>query len=129
MLGRPTPPARVPIFGMLGALGGLSTALFFNVGTPLLYAIRVGGQPLIPIPTSAVLTFELTMLGLLVGTFLGVMWTIRLPTARRRPYDSRVADGHIGVLLLCTKDQVDDLRTLMLARGAEEVIVPEGQML
>ena len=129
MLGRPTPTGRIPIFGLAGALLGLSTALFFNVGTPLLYPIRVGGQPLIPIPTSAVLTFELTMLGLLVGTFLGVMWTIRLPPSQRRPYDPRVADGHIGVLLRCATDEAEALRVLMLACGAEEVIEPEGTML
>lgn len=129
MLGRPTPNGRVPTIGLLGALVGLAAALFFNVGTPLLYSIRVGGQPLVPIPTSAVLTFELTMLGLLVGTFLGVMWTIRLPPLRRRPYDQRVADGRIGVLLRCTESQAADVRTLMLAHGAEEVVEPEGHML
>jgi len=129
VLGRPTPRGSVPRFGLLGALGGFSTALFFNVGTPLLYSIRVGGQPLIPIPTSAVLTFELTMLGLLVGTFLGVMWTIRLPPSQRRPYDPRVADGRIGVLLRCTESQAAGVRTLMLSHGAETVIEPEGYML
>lgn len=129
MLGRPTPQGRIPTIGLLGALAGLSMALFFNIGTPLLYSIRVGGQPLIPIPTSAVLTFELTMLGLLVGTFLGVLWTIRLPPSKLRPYDPRIADGRIGVLLRCSVSQADELRAIMLSHGADEVIEPQGHML
>lgn len=129
MLGRPTPSGRVPLIGLLGAGVGLSMATFFNVGTPLLYSIRVGGQPLIPIPTSAVLTFELTMLGLLVGTFLGVMWIIRLPPSRLRPYDPRIADGRIAILLRCTANQAEQCHKLMLSRGAEDVFEPQGEML
>ena len=129
MLGRPAPSGRVPLFGIVGAIVGLTMATFFNVATPLLYSIRVGGQPLIPIPTSAVLTFELSMLGLLVGTFLGVLWIIRLPPARRRPYDARIADGRIAVLIRCADQQSEQYRRLMFSCGAEDVLEPEGKML
>lgn len=38
-----------------GAVVGFIVAVLLNWGTPALYSLRVGGQPLFPIPTSIVL--------------------------------------------------------------------------
>ena len=72
MLGRPMSWTNVPLIGAAGAVVGFIAAAALNFGTPLLYPIRVGGMPLQTIPTSFIIFFELTMLGLLIATFLGV---------------------------------------------------------
>jgi len=79
-LGRPISWTRIPIIGMAGAFLGFLAASFLNFGTPWLYPLRVGGQPFFPIPTSIVVTFELTMLGLLISTFIGVFVETLSPT-------------------------------------------------
>src|SRR5512133_870473 len=63
ILGRPMSWTRIPQIGMAGAVLGFIIAMILNWGTPALYSLRVGGQSLFPIPTSIVVTFELTMLG------------------------------------------------------------------
>jgi len=80
ILGRPHPRTNVPRMAMGGALVGLLLAMFFAIGTPNLYPVYVGGQPLIPVPPSVIATFELTMLGMLLATFLGVFLDSRFPS-------------------------------------------------
>ncbi len=50
------------------------------------------------IPTSIVLLFELTMLGLLISTFMGVFVETISPSYGPQGYDARITDGQIGVL-------------------------------
>ena len=52
MLGRPHIHERIPWASILGALTGLTIAIFLTYGTQWLYPIRVGGRPLTSIPTS-----------------------------------------------------------------------------
>ena len=72
LLGRPMAWSRVSKIGMVGFLVGFAASIALNWGTPLLYPIHVGGQPLLPVPPTIILTFELSMLGLMLSTFLGV---------------------------------------------------------
>jgi hypothetical protein len=97
-LGRPISWTRIPVIGMAGAVFGFLAASFLNFGTPLLYPLRVGGQPFLPIPTSVVVTFELTILGLLISTFLGVFIESLSPTFGPRGYHPEVTNGSIGVV-------------------------------
>jgi hypothetical protein len=80
MTGRPKIFDRVPWMSILGALGGLMVALFLMAGTQLLYPIRVAGRPLVTIPPSLVVIFELTMLGLMLGTFFDFLWKNGFPS-------------------------------------------------
>jgi hypothetical protein len=97
-LGRPISWTRIPLIGMAGALLGFLAASFLNFGTPWLYPLRVGGQPFFPIPTSIVVTFELTMLGLLISTFIGVFVETLSPTYGPTGYHPDVTNGSIGVV-------------------------------
>ena len=58
MTGRPKIHERAPWASILGALGGLTVALILTAGTQVLYPIRVGGRPLIAIPTSLIPVWE-----------------------------------------------------------------------
>ncbi len=53
---------------LIGAFVGLVTGFAATFGTQWLYSIRVGGRPYTAIPTSLVIIYELTMLGLIVST-------------------------------------------------------------
>jgi hypothetical protein len=97
-LGRPISWTRIPIIGMAGAVVGFLAASFLNFGTPWLYPLRVGGQPFFPIPTSIVVTFELTMLGLLIATFIGVFIETLSPSYGPQGYHPEVTNGSIGVV-------------------------------
>ncbi len=119
MLGRPMSWTRVPIIAGVGAVIGFLTAAFFNFGTPLLYPIRVGGMAFQTMPTSIVLQFELTMLGLLISTFLGVFVEMISPSYGPSGYDARISDGHIGVLFTASADLDPNLHESLSALGAE----------
>jgi hypothetical protein len=64
MLGRPHQWTNVPRLAMGGAIGGLLVGIFLAFGTPVLYPVYVGGQPLFPVPPSIVVMFERPCLAL-----------------------------------------------------------------
>ena len=125
VLGRPMVWERLPLISLSGALVGFLIGIFLNVGTPLLYPIHVGGQPLIPVPPTLVLTYELTMMGLIVSTFLGVLWESTFPSRGPKRYDPRVSDGQIGVVFHCTRQAEPDIRSMLTELGADRIIEPE----
>ncbi len=129
ILGRPHPRTNVPRMAMAGAIVGFLLATFFNVGTPNLYPIYVGGQPLVPVPPSVISTFELTMLGMLLATFLGVFLDSSFPSYGPMEYVSEISDGKIAILFRCAEEEstkwIDSLKKL----GAESVSPVEARQL
>jgi mono/diheme cytochrome c family protein len=121
MLGRTQTYERLIPIALFGALGGMLTALFLTVGTPLLFPIHVGGQPLIPIPPSLIITFELTMLGAMLATFAGILAESRFPFFGRRAYDFRITEGHIGLLAEVDAAQADRVEEILKTHGAHHL--------
>jgi mono/diheme cytochrome c family protein len=121
MLGRTQTYERLVPIALFGAAGGLLTALFLTVGTPLLYPIHVGGQPLIPIPPSLIIVFELTMLGAMLATFAGILAESRFPFFGRRAYDVRITEGHIGLLARVDAALADRVEEILKAHGAHHL--------
>jgi hypothetical protein len=113
----------------IGAIIGFLTAAFLNFGTPLLYPIRVGGMPYQAIPTSIVLQFELTMLGMLISTFIGVFLETITPSYGPSGYDVRITDGQIGVLFQAAQELDPKLHQALSALGAEIVHGAEDKKL
>jgi hypothetical protein len=128
MLGRPRQWTNVPRLALGGAAGGFLVGLFLVI-TPLLYFVPVGGQPQIPGPPSIVVLFELTMLGLLISTFLGVFLDSTFPSYRPMEYVPEISDGRIAVLFHCPKDEKEKFTQTMTSLGAEKVEVAEAQQL
>jgi hypothetical protein len=121
VLGRPMTWTRVPIIAGVGAIAGFIVAVLLVFGTQYFYPIRVGTMPSTPIPTSIVVIFELTMLGLLLSTFLGVFIEMISPTYGPAGYDPRVTDGHIGILFSSPTDLDSEVHSRMGELGAELV--------
>ncbi|MGC8781658.1 MAG: quinol:electron acceptor oxidoreductase subunit ActD [Anaerolineae bacterium] len=128
MLGRPK-LHEFPWFTVLGALAGFGVALFLTWGTLLLYPVRVGGRPIPTIPTSIVIWYELTMLGLMLGTFLTLIWKCGFPSTRPQYYDPLINHSRIALLCDCDLRIEADVKRVMLERGAEKVYEPERRPL
>lgn len=96
VVGRKHPHHKLGLAAGVGALLGFMAALFFTVITPQLYPIIVGGRPLVNGPPMFILLFELTMLGALLGGFVGFFWQGGFPSTGGL-YDDRIAGGYFGV--------------------------------
>lgn len=98
ILGRPMSWTRVPYIAGAGAVVGFLAAATLVFGTQVFYPIRAGAMPNAPIPTSIVVLFELTMLGLLLSTLLGVVIEMISPSFGPAGYDESITHGKIGIL-------------------------------
>jgi mono/diheme cytochrome c family protein len=117
ILGRPRHPRRVGRIALIGAILGLMLGLVLTVGLFSLYPIHQGGQPIIPIPPTLIVCFEATMLGTMWSAFFGLLGENRFPVFKSGPYDPRITEGHIGIVV-----RIDDA----LAEKAESVLVANG---
>ena len=129
MLGRPHLHERIPWATLLGALTGLMIALFLTYGTQLLYPIRVGGREFSNLPPAIVPIYELTMLGLILGTFLNMIWKCGFPSTKPQYYDPLI--NHSRIAVMCTLDMryEEDVRRVLLDKGAERVYEPDRRPL
>jgi len=110
-------------------VGGFLFGLFLNWGTPNLYAVRVGGQALTPIPPGLILLFEMTMLFALLSTFLGVFLESYFPNYRPLEYVPQISDGKIGVFFRVPQDDQQKFTDALQALGAESVEPHEARQL
>lgn len=121
MLGRPRPGGRLGLIALLGTAIGVVTGLFLTAGIFLLYPLYQGGQPLVPIPPSIIIVFEVTMLGTMWATFLGFVLGNRFPIAKPQLYDPRITEGHIGVLAEVDEDLADQVEKVLTDCGAHHM--------
>lgn len=87
--------------GALGALAGFLLA----AGTAWLYPVRTGDKPIIAIFPVGIVTYEMMMLLAIIGTFLGMLWEMRLPDVERHAVDPEIADGLIGILVTAENEE------------------------
>lgn len=128
MLGRPRQWSNVPRLALAGAIVGFLLGSFL-VFTPLLYFVPVGGQPIIPGPPSVVLLFEMTMLIMLLATFLGVFLDSTFPSYRSMQYVPEISDGKFAVFFDCPQDERERFAEAMREAGAETVREAEARQL
>jgi mono/diheme cytochrome c family protein len=126
MLARPPVHGPLQIVTLAGAILGALTALFLTVGIFLLYPLIQGGQPLIPVPPSLIILFEVTMLGTMWTAFFGFVAINRLPAFGRPAYDARITAGNIGVLAQVDKDTASQVEQALRQSGAHDVRRIEG---
>lgn len=126
MLGRPHVRTKMSRVALAGAILGVLTALFLTAGIFLLYPLIQGGQPLVPIPPSLIVTFEVTMLGTMWVSFLGFLVLNRLPVFGRPAYDARITAGDVGVLVQADEETIPQAEKVLHQNGARDVQRIEG---
>jgi hypothetical protein len=109
-------------FPFIGAAAGFAAGLVITIGTQLAYPLETGGQPILAIPPMINVLYEGTLLGAIVVTVLGVLFESRLPDLRDVPYDKRIAEGYLGVLVPVKAGDPTLARQTMLDVGAIEVV-------
>jgi hypothetical protein len=131
MLGRPHQWTNVPRIAMGGAILGFLGGGFLAFVSPYLYAypIQVSSQAYVPGPPSIVLLFEITMLGMLLSTFLGVFLDSLFPNYRPMKYVPEISDGKIAILIECPHVEEKKLTAALKKLGAESIQPAEAQHL
>ena len=121
------PPVRhkLYVFPLIGAVVGLSVAILETVGTQLAYPVVTGGKPILGIPPMIILAYELTLLGAIIFTVIGIMFESRLPRTFLGVYDTRITEGLIGVVCSCESEQMAEVQELLQRAGAVEVQIKE----
>lgn len=129
MLGRPRQWTNVPRLALGGAAVGMATGIFLAFVAPNMYTIQVGGQPFAPVPPAVIVIFELTMLLMLLSTFLGVFLDSYFPNYRPMHYVPEVSDGKIAILIECAQSNEAKITDVLKKLGAESVQQTEAQHL
>lgn len=131
MLGRPSQWTNVPRIALGGAVLGFGAGLFLAVIAPYLYPypIQVSTQPFVPGPPTVIVLFEMTMLGMLLSTFLGVFLDSFFPNYRPMKYVPEVSNGKICILVECSHVEEKKITDALKKLGAESVKIAEAQHL
>ena len=129
ILGRPAAITYVSRIGLLGAIMGMGLGLFFIYGVKALYPLYVGGQPIFPIPQGFIITFELTMLGLMGLSFIGMFVDSGFPSYTPKAYTPEISDGKIGVLFSCPTGEREKFVDALKEAGAESIEPVEARQL
>jgi Protein of unknown function (DUF3341) len=129
ILGRPLARTSVAKIGFAGALLGMLFGIFLVYGTPYLFPLIVGGQPIYPVPQGFIITFEMTMLGLMGFSFLGMFVDSGFPSYTPKEYIPEVSDGRIAVLFHCPSQDQKKFVDALTKVGAESVSPAEARQL
>lgn len=129
ILGRPSAITYVSRIGMFGAIMGMFLGLFFVYGVKFLYPLLVGGQPIFPVPQGIIITFEMTMLGLMGFSFIGLFVDSGFPSYTPKQYAPEISDGKIALLFSCPEGEQDKFIDALKEAGAEKVEPVEARHL
>ena len=129
ILGRPAAITYVSRIGMMGALMGMALGIFFIYGIPYLYPLLVGGQAIFPIPQGFIITFEMTMLGLMGFSFIGMFVDSGFPSYTPKQYTPEISDGKVALLFSCPAGEQEKFVDALKEAGAESVAPVEARHL
>jgi Protein of unknown function (DUF3341) len=129
ILGRPLAITYVSRIGFIGALLGMSLGIFLIYGIPYLYPLLVGGQPIFPVPQGFIITFEMTMLGLMGFSFIGMFVDSGFPSYTPKQYTPEISDGKVAVLFSCPTSEQEKFIDALKEAGAESVNPAEARYL
>jgi hypothetical protein len=95
--------SRLPWTSVVGGLVG-GTAFFMLVKlTSEAYPLPTGGMPIVPMPTTGVITFEGLAIGAVITTVATMLYECGLPSFFKKagPLDHHIASDHILVTVTC----------------------------
>jgi hypothetical protein len=129
ILGRQRVWTNVPRLALGGAAGGLLLGIFLAVGLPYLYPLKIGGQGLVDGAPTIVLLFEMTMLGLMAATFVGVFLDSAFPSYRPKEYVPEISDGKIAILYTIPEEKEGEVSQALTSLSAESIAPAERRQL
>jgi len=129
ILGRPSAITYVSRIGMVGAVLGMGLGIFLIYGIPYLYPLLVGGQPIFPVPQGIIITFEMTMLGLMGFSFIGMFVDSGFPSYTPKEYHTEISDGRVAILFSCPAADQKKFVDTMIEAGAHSVEPTEARHL
>ncbi len=129
ILDRPSAVTHVAKIAMTGAILGLLLGVFLIWGTPFLFPLHVGGQPVYPVPQLLIIVFEMTMLGLMGFAFLGLFVDSGFPSYTPKEYIPEISNGRIAILFSCPTDEQNKFVDALKKLGAESVNPAEARQL
>ena len=129
ILGRPRVWSNVPRLALGGAFAGMLLGIFLSVGLPYLYPLKIGRQGLVNGAPTVVLIFEMTMLGLLASTFIGVFLDSTFPSYTPKEYIPEISDGKIAILYSIAEDKQAEMEDVLGSLGAESITPAEKRQL
>ena len=129
ILGRPRVWSNVPRLALGGALVGMTLGIFLAVGITNLYPLKIGGHGLVNGAPIVVILFEMTMLGLLASTFLGVFLDSKFPSYRPKEYLPEISDGKIAILYTIAEEKEIEIQNALNSLGVESITPAERWLL
>jgi hypothetical protein len=114
---------RLYVFPFVGAACGFAVGLLLTIGTQLAYPLVTGGKPILSIPPMVNVIYEGTMLGAVLFTVFGIIFESRLPDFGAAPYDPRINEGYLGVLVTRAEGRVPAAERALREADAVDVIV------
>jgi len=129
VLGRASAVTNVSKIALVGAALGMVLGVALIYGTPYLYPLPVGGQPIYPVPMGWIVTFEMTMLGLMGFAFLGMFVDSGFPAYTPMHYVPEISSGKIAILFPCDLSDQGRFTDALTKAGAESVKPAEARHL
>jgi len=117
---------RLYVFPFMGAICGFSVALLLTVATQLAWPMVTDGKPIIAVPPMVNIMYEGTMLGAILFTVIGIIFESRLPDFGPTPYDPRISQGYLGLLVSGPTSRIDEAARALQSAGAIEVVTTDG---
>ena len=113
---------RLYVFPFVGAACGLAVGLMLTISTQLAYPMITGGKPVLSIPPMINVMYEGTMLGAILFTIMGIIFESRLPNLSAAPYDPRISEGYLGVLVRRSRGNVSGVERALRDAGAVDIV-------
>jgi hypothetical protein len=111
-LGYDQSPVRV--WTLVGGLTGAAAGFGFTIWSSMDWPLVTGGKPILSVPTSVVIAFELTVLFGALSTLIGVFILSRLPHVKKAViYDPEFMSGRFGLYVPDEGKGLDDARRIL----------------
>jgi molybdopterin-containing oxidoreductase family membrane subunit len=116
------PLSNVRLFTLVGALTGTATGFFLTIWSSLKWELVTGGKAPVSFPPFVIIAFELTILFGGLATLVALLLLGKLPRIKpSATYDPRFTVDRFGVAVACPPETADQVRSLLMGAGAEEV--------
>jgi Protein of unknown function (DUF3341) len=127
---RDTRPIRFPRVTLIGWFAGAVAGLALALGTYLLYPLITGGKAIVSVPPTLIITYEVAMLGALIGTVIAGFREMGLMRFRTKViHDPRIHEGKILLCALVSGDeQAGRAMDAMKSAGGIDVRAEEGEL-